>query len=150
MRVILSFLSFLHTIIGISVPVLWHMFNMKNRFYITPIPLFLYLFRNCSHLNMYRVFLAGNAVPVTSYWWGITYVFNGFHLILSHSFHFLIYSSDTVVWIPVFKSFFVSCFLMYSYYHSFPNMSSIFSKIFGDFYAYSVYKVYIHDIVQTK
>jgi hypothetical protein len=34
MRVILSFFSFLHTKIGISVPVLWHLFNMKNRFYI--------------------------------------------------------------------------------------------------------------------
>ena len=34
MRVILSGRKFLHTIFRISVPVLWHMFNMKNRFYI--------------------------------------------------------------------------------------------------------------------
>ena len=63
--------KFLHTICRIFVPVLWHLFNMKSRFYITLIPLFL-LKWNCSHPNVYQVFLAGNAAPVTSYWGVIT------------------------------------------------------------------------------
>ena len=148
MRVILSGRKFLHTIFRISVPVLWHMFNMKNRFYILR-----YL---CSFFFQ---------EPFSSqYVSGLSCRKRGscHFILMGDNLRFQRISPDpfSLVSFPTLQlrhcsmntgvqEVFISCFLMYSYYHSFPNMSSIFLKIFGEFYAYSVYKVYIHHIIWT-
>jgi hypothetical protein len=63
---------------------LWHLFNMKNRFICT-LAILIPLFRNALFILMSQVFLAGNAIPVTSYW-GLTVMISMETPCLSYSF----------------------------------------------------------------